>query len=223
MLPLAAPPSRKAEDGFSRLPPARAVTGKRLKRGTARLFGCIHRTGHFGGQEALTPRALPRTLFFLLVGALLAGCQVAAPPPVVEALPQVSNLPEPAPEPVPAPSQPQPEPVAEEPKSTVSVALLDSAGQLAASGRSEEAVETLERAIRIEPRRGDLWLRLARLQFNAGEFGQAEQNARKGLLFLSPGSDDARDAWLLVAAAREALGDLDEARSIRERWGVFQG
>ena len=117
----------------------------------------------------------------------------------------------------------QPEPPAEKPKSTVSLALLDTAGQLAATGRTDEAVETLERAIRIEPRRGDLWLRLARLQFNAGQFAQAEQNARKGLLFLSAASDDARGAWLLIAAAREALGDIDEARSIRERWGVFRG
>lgn len=117
----------------------------------------------------------------------------------------------------------QPEPTAEEPKSEVSVALLDTAGQLAATGRTAEAVETLERAIRIEPRRGDLWLRLARLQFNAGQFTQAEQNARKGLLFLLPGGEEARDAWLLIAAAREALGHTDEARSIRERWGVFRG
>ena len=119
--------------------------------------------------------------------------------------------------------RPEPEPVVEEPKSTVSVALLDTAGQLAATGRTDEAVETLERAIRIEPRRGDLWLRLARMQFNAGQFAQAEQNARKGLLFLTPGGEAARDAWLLIAAAREALGHIEEARSIRERWGVFRG
>ncbi|MXY53190.1 MAG: tetratricopeptide repeat protein [Gammaproteobacteria bacterium] len=154
---------------------------------------------------------------------MLVGCQVPAPPPVMEAIPKVTTRPVPEPEPR-EPSQWPLEPdVEEEPKSTVSLALLDSAGQLAATGRTDEAVETLERAIRIEPRRGDLWLRLARLQFNAGHFAQAEQNARKGLLFLTPGGEEARDAWLLIAAAREALGHIEEARSIRARWGVFRG
>ena len=155
---------------------------------------------------------------------MLAGCQVSSPPPVVETGPEVTTLPEPEATSTPPAVELQPEPVVpEEPKSTVSVALLGTAGQLAATGRTDEAVETLERAIRIEPRRGDLWLRLARMQFNAGQFAQAEQNARKGLLFLTPGGEEARDAWLLIAAAREALGHIDEARSIRERWGVFRG
>ena len=166
---------------------------------------------------------LRHTPTLVLVGILLVGCQVPAPPPVVEAIPEVTTRPVPEPEPR-EPSQRPLEPdVEEEPKSTVSVALLDTAGQLAATGRTDEAVETLERAIRIEPRRGDLWLRLARMQFNAGQFAQAEQNARKGLLFLLPGGEEARDAWLLIAAAREALGHTDEARGIRERWGVFRG
>ena len=203
-----------------------------------------------GGQDALPPRArasvpravpsravpfralptggvpsggLVRAFLFLLAGTLLAGCQVPSPPPVVETAPEVVALPEPEPARAPPPVRRQPEPIAGEPKSSVSVALLDTAGQLAATGRTDEAVETLERAIRIEPRRGDLWLRLARMQFNAGQFAQAEQNARKGLLFLTTGGEEARDAWLLIAAAREALGHIEEARSIRERWGVFRG
>ncbi len=160
----------------------------------------------------------------LLAATLLAGCQLAAPP-VVESPPHA--VPPAPPETARSPERPapQPEPVVaeEEPKSTVSVALLDTAGQQAAAGHMEEAVETLERAIRIEPRRGDLWLRLARTQLSSGEYTLAEQNARKGLLFLAPGSDDARDAWLLIATVREAAGDVEEARRIRDRWGVFRG
>ena len=156
---------------------------------------------------------------------LFAGCRAPAPPPVVESTPEVVTRPLPETEPAREPPAPAPERVVveAEPKSTVSVALLDTAGQQAAAGQTDEAVETLERAIRIEPRRGDLWLRLARTQFNSGEYTLAEQNARKGLLFLDSDSDEARSAWLLIADAREALGDTDEAERIRDRWGVLRG
>ena len=158
-------------------------------------------------------------------GILLAGCQVPTPPPVVESTPEVVTRPLPEAEPAPEPARRAAEPVAvdETPKSTVSVALMGTAGQQAAAGQTDEAVETLERAIRIEPRRGDLWLRLARTQYNSGEYTRAEQNARKGLLFLDPNSDEARSAWLLIADAREALGDTDEAERIRNRWDVLRG
>ena len=162
--------------------------------------------------------------FLLLVGIVLAGCRIPAPPPVVESTPEVVTRPLPEREPArERPARELERVVEEESKSTVSVALLDTAGQQAAAGHTDEAVETLERAIRIEPRRGDLWLRLARTQYNSGEYALAEQNARKGLLFLALGSDDARSAWLLIADAREAQGDMEEAERIRNRWGVFRG
>lgn len=167
----------------------------------------------------------PRLFVTAAAAAVLAACQAAPPaqrpadarpaPPPAE--PVRREAPQPAPPRAPL------EQADEAPSSTVTLALLDNADHLAARGQAAEAVETLERAIRIEPRRGDLWLRLAQLQYDAGQFALAEQNARKGLLFLAPGGDGERQAWLLIAAALEARGDIEGADRIRRRWDLLRG
>ena len=105
----------------------------------------------------------------------------------------------------------------------VTLALLREAQDKQSEGQLERAAELIERAIRIEPRRGDLWVSLARVHYQNSDFGRAEQYARKGLTLLPVGSQQERGAWLLIADTLEARGDVDGARRIREQWRTFRG
>lgn len=116
------------------------------------------------------------------------------------------------------PPEPVPPAPALEPPSTITRALVEEAGILVNAGSPSEAAAAIEQAIRIEPRRGELWLQLAMLRLRDGQVSMAEQSARKALLFLAAGSAAERDAWLVVADAREAQGDLESAEGIRSRW-----
>jgi len=61
--------------------------------------------------------------------------------------------------------------------------LMAQADQHVAEGESPQAVALLERAVRIEPRNGHAWLRLARLHFVSGDLHKAEQFARRAMQF----------------------------------------
>ena len=157
------------------------------------------------------------------IGLLATGCSLLpAPPP---------PIPAPAPPPPPTvrpivveapPEQPppRPPPPAIEPPTAITEALVDEARVLDNAGSPSEAAATIEQAIRIEPRRGELWLQLAELRLRDGQAAMAEQNARKALLFLRAGSAEERGAWLLIADAREAQGDYETAEGIRFRWNA---
>ena len=119
---------------------------------------------------------------------------------------------------VPPEEPPPPPPPALEPPTTITRALVDEARDHAAAGSPNEAVATIEQAIRIEPRRGELWLQLAALHLRNGQAAMAEQSARKGLLFLAAGSAEERQAWLVIADARDAQGDPETAEGIRSLW-----
>ena len=106
---------------------------------------------------------------------------------------------------------------------TVTLALLDEAHQSARDGNLERAAQFIERAIRIEPRRGDLWLSLAEVHLQKQSYAHAEQYARKGLSLLQPGSRLERAAWLVIADAKDGLGDDGAARVIRREWRTYRG
>lgn len=161
---------------------------------------------------------MKRLAFATAIGLVAAGCSmVSAPPPPVRP---------PAPPPPPAPSvqpvvieapeePPPPPPPAVEPPTAITRALVDEAREHVAAGSPSEAAASIEQAIRIEPRRGELWLQLAVLRLRDGQAAMAEQSARKALLFLTAGSAEEREAWLIIADAREAQGDLETAEGIR--------
>ena len=65
------------------------------------------------------------------------------------------------------------------PSPGISVALREESARAAADGNPERAMALLERAIRIEPRRADLWLDLAELHLSSGDPEQAELHARR--------------------------------------------
>jgi len=157
-----------------------------------------------------------------LVAALLllaVGCASTAPvaPPVAVPPPPVVVTPEPPP-PTPPPAVIEPPPAPAEPPAVITEALVEEATRLDLGGSPGEAEAAIERAIRVEPQRGELWLLLAQLRLRNGTAASAEQTARKALLFLRRGSAEERAAWLLIADARTALGDADGARAIREEW-----
>ena len=70
------------------------------------------------------------------------------------------------------------------------------------AGQFANATATLERAARIGPRVPAVWLELARLRFAEGEYGQAEQMARKARSLAPAGSLEREQATALIAELR---------------------
>ena len=98
------------------------------------------------------------------------------------------------------------------------LALLDESAKSRSEGDLALAISYVERALRIKPKNAELWLELAQLHLEAMEYGEAEQVARKALLFTQDRIDQTRNAWLIIATALEASGDKDQAAIIRKRW-----
>ena len=163
-----------------------------------------------------------RNGIIVAVGLLVSACAgqgPSTPAPVV--------VPAPAPEPVPVPPPPSIEPVRVEPPpppvepaSTITQALVEEASRFEQAGSPGEAAAVIEEAIRVEPRRAELWLQLAALRLQEGLPANAEQNARKALLFVRRGSQEELTAWLLIADSRAAQGDAQGAEAIRSLWNA---
>jgi len=120
------------------------------------------------------------------------------------------------------PNNPRPS-QAELGKNKVTLALLDKSAVAQSQGNLGEAVTHVERAIRINPRRADLWVQLARLQLALEKPTIAEGYARKAISLAGSRVDWVRDAWLVIADAKQAQGMAGEAGAIRHRWRSAQG
>ncbi len=162
----------------------------------------------------------------LLLTALLllaAGC-ATSPVPGSEAEAEMPEdisdataadaAPEEAAQPPPAP-RPSPD--------QATLALLKQSERAAASGEIAEALSYAERAVRIDPRRADLWTGLARLELANEDPDTAIRYARKALSLAGSRADWQRDAWLVIADAKEAQGESAEAAEIRARWKTVRG
>jgi len=108
-------------------------------------------------------------------------------------------------------------------KNQVTLALLEKGKAARSQGNLKEAVTHVERAIRINPRRADLWVQLAQLQLELGKPTIAEGYARKAISLAGSRVDWQRDAWLVIADAKQAQGQSGEADAIRQRWRRAQG
>ncbi len=86
----------------------------------------------------------------------------------------------------------------------MTLALQDEAQRAATAGDPTKAIQILERAIRIEPTRPELWLELARAHLQNGNPAQAEQFARKALLFTGNRYDLEQQAWAVISDAQAA-------------------
>ena len=126
-------------------------------------------------------RRLRATL--LLAYALLAtGCSIYSlpgqEPAPVEKEPDYTHVP-------PAPvTTPQPEPAPQEPAVSEAYSpLLAKADEASRGGDYEQALALLERAQRIDPDNGEIYLSMARTYTAKGDTRQARATAERGLLY----------------------------------------
>ena len=113
---------------------------------------------------------------------VLAGCSTFSAPDTPSA-PAVKQPPAPAP---PPPATPQPP--ARPPQPSTAGAwqpLVEKARQSAARGDYEQALALLERAQRIDPESGEIYLQLARTHRARGDIAQARATAERGMLYCS--------------------------------------
>lgn len=162
-----------------------------------------------------------RVLLLATIAFVVSGCvtqsypypspRPAPPPPQTQptqpGYPPVSSVPEQVPiiesPSVAGPTTAQPQP---RPSSPVTLALQDESQRAAAAGDLPKAIQIIERAIRIQPDKPELWLDLARLHLKEGNPAQAEQFARKALLFTGQRYDLEQQAWVIIADAQAAKG-----------------
>jgi tetratricopeptide (TPR) repeat protein len=118
-----------------------------------------------------------RSLLVFALATVLAACAGSppreAPAPVVTPSGE-SSRPTPAPEPAPR---------AVEPATDAVTGLLAQARAAREAGETERALALLERAQRLDPARGALYLELARTHAAAGNAAQAQAFAERGLLY----------------------------------------
>ncbi len=103
------------------------------------------------------------------------------------------------------------------------LALLQQSQRAVGEGNLDEAIAYVERAIRMNPKDPELWLRLAELQLSADHPSSAVQVAQKAIALSGSGTEVQRKAWLVVADARERQGDAEEAARIRTQWRTYRG
>ena len=108
-------------------------------------------------------------------------------PPETETSPPVAPVPEPAP----------PPPRAATPSST----LLASVDAAMAAGQFDQAAALCERALRISPRDGHLWYRLATIRYEQNRFTDAAGLARRAMSFAGPDAQLAEDSRRLLQQA----------------------
>ena len=168
---------------------------------------------------------------------LLAGCTMYGPAAPVEERggstrpppppPPMAETTQPAPAPTPAPApRPEalPEPVPEPPRhDPATLALLEQSDRAKQAGNYDEAIAYVERALRINGQDVELWLRLAELQLAASHPANAEQLAQRAIAMAGSRTDWQRRGWLIIADARDAQGDPEEAERIRFQWRTYSG
>lgn len=184
-----------------------------------------------------------RSGILILAACLLAGC--VTPPTSVEEPPE-TTWPAPdnrtaTPRPVPTPGDSRASsgsstrlgsisPTARRPATvaysanstgvTAADALLREGRMLHQRGDFGAAANSFERGIRMAPRSAALYLALARTRLAMGDNSRAIQMANRAISLLPAGGvgDSARrEAWLLIAEARDASGDHGGATVARQK------
>ncbi len=104
--------------------------------------------------------------------------------------------------------------------STAVQELLQTARLQREEGNLAEAVATLERALRIEPRNAHLWNQLAHLRLDQQLPVLAAELAAKSNVLVAADPELKRDNWMLIGQARRATGDFEGARSAERQAGM---
>ena len=113
-------------------------------------------------------------------------------------------------------------------KTSATFALLSEADEALAGKQPEQAILLMERAVRIEPRNFELWIRLSRAHLASGNLAPAIQHARKAIALAEISSSESSranqaKAWLQYAKVLDAQGNTREAASIRSRYRRQRG
>lgn len=184
----------------------------------------------------MTLRRSPQALALSLGALILAGCagpspyvapveerslMPATPPPAGTVIPveqteavsvtPIYDAPSFTPsaqpqQPAPAPQQNLPE--VQQGSNSAVVALLGDARQAAGRGDYASAESQVERALRISPRDPQIYLQLAALKRQKGEYLQAEQVALRGIALAAGLPDYKRQLWRELALIRTQAGDF---------------
>ena len=115
----------------------------------------------------------------VLLALLLAGCSVYSLPGQQEPAPPPPTTTAPPP---PVPEQPAP-PARDPNASNAYGGLVDKATAARSRGDYEQALALLERAQRIDPDSGEIYLELARTYAAKGDDASARATAERGLLY----------------------------------------
>ena len=99
---------------------------------------------------------------------------------------------------------------------------MDQARALMSAGKPEQAVANLETALGIEPRNPFVWQQLAAAHLQQHLPDQAENQAQRSNSFARGNPYIEVENWRVIAAARQAQGDLAGARNARERMAAIQ-
>lgn len=179
----------------------------------------------------------------VLASLALAGCTLPmprsepppqSPPPTLPPLVMVPEV-RPAPQPLEAPRRERLEreaPATTQPPSDAAApargtespparssaveTLAQASSEAVAAGDLRTAAAQLERALRIAPRDAELWLALAKVRFRQGDAVQAEQMGLRAVQLAPTQPAVQREAWEVIAAARELRGDRAGAAQARE-------
>ena len=114
-------------------------------------------------------------------------------------------------------------PVIAPPRSSAAQTLLARANTALRDDAPATAIVLLERAVRIEPREAQLWMRLSKAHLDKGETQIALQHARKAIALAGTDRNKQTGAWLQLANVYEAQGRESDALSIRRRYGRGSG
>ena len=112
--------------------------------------------------------------------------------------------------------------VKSKPKSSnVVVALLAEADSSYQQGNLDGSVTTIERALHIEPRNALLLYKLASLRLQQGQPELAENLAKKSELLAQGNASLKKKNWLLIAEARDQMGNQSGAKQARKQAEKF--
>jgi tetratricopeptide (TPR) repeat protein len=184
----------------------------------------------------MVPRYLPvrSKLLVLLAAFVLAACQTTSGTHKVypgDTGPEGEPL---SPPPPPADAQPLeplpslPQPLPDYPKSSEQISgaavtsLMKRARQYRQAGQADQAVGTLERALRIEPRNYFVWSALAQAHLAQKNYAQAESMAQKSNALARGNVYVALENWKTIAAARDGQGDAAGAADAATQIAALQ-
>ena len=116
-----------------------------------------------------------------------------------------------------------PAPILAPPRSSAAQTLLARANTALRDEEPGTAIVLLERAVRIEPREAQLWIRLSKAHLAQGDTQIAFQHARKAIALAGSERNKQTAAWLQLASVYETQGRYGDAQTIRRRYGRGSG